>query len=955
MNARQTPASGQEPAALEKQYVALVEEHDAPLRDLKDQFALLDAVRRRLDEAKTVDMGTSTCPRNRYYEHRRYCFQWYDADADEVHKTRATNLCTSGLCHHHIDADTELWQATSEIWQQWAELHSRLLITLDNASALRQRLTDLEERIASRRGALAASRGTQFAPLPRPLEFEPRYTTPWEKPDQPDQNAVAARVTDAKKARLKKRIIEAIRDNRLPDDQIVQFGDGTTYLQGEEATRYTGITQLLSEEHRRDADIWIEILRKHPNQIQHVPEVVRDDRRYFLWMLREADDLIRDALPSGSTRVRSDVDLMIEIMQLDWALVEQCATEELRNDPKIAVEALRRFDKDVHQIVQWFGPTPKDTAEVMSAVALIAPSAIRYATERLRNDRDFARQILSSSLELYNQAHPTREDSLAEAKKRDWRIAKRIAQEARAGTPIDYGQPQDSWETLDNILLHLGDAPKDDEDAMLPALLEDGRAMQHLSKRLRSDKPFLLRAMGAARERFGAEHAAEVCVRISRELPEHLRDDEDIALRAVEVCSGQAIMNCWSEQLHVDKEFVLKALSRSIYRRRILVDLPEELRDDEKVVLQALAGDGSAILAASERLRTHRRFLKRALAASVDPNVLNELERLMRDYYDETDPETGESIDHRLNAANHLIIQAASLPSEVRDDDEVILATLETASSLEGVSERLRNAPKFAKRAVEIFGRKAALDTTGEMFCERIMEELGKNACDDESVMLAAVEVEGLAIKYASLRLKTDPSFAAQALAVSQNARTTLRNLPASVRDNETVMLAAARVDPLAAVQLASERLRWNRRFAETAVEAASDPEEVVRFLDLPIRQLAPAADSVSDTRAETIRLVDVVIVALVAVFCLAIGFAFYANPRITVLVLVALGVIGAVAGLGTALLNRSDSAYEAPETPRDEPDTATREEGSVQYDRKGQIELAERIAKHYLDDVSKS
>lgn len=344
MSADHTPASQQELAALEKQYVALVEEYNAPLRDLEHQLALLDEVRRRLDEAEPFDMGISACPRNRLYPHRRYCFQWFDADSETSHRSPPTNLCTSGLCHNDIDAETELWQAKLEVWRPWSELSDRLDKSLKAASPLRRRLIDLKDEIESRRTSIAASMGTQFAPLPLPLDFDSRYTTPWEEPEPPDPMAVAALVPNREKAKLKQRIIDAIRDNRLPDDVIVRLGDGTTYLEGEQATRYTDIAQLLSEEHRSDVDIWIEVLRKYPNQAQHVPDVVRDDRRYFLRMLRETDNLIRDELPSASPRIRSDVELMIEIMQLDWALVEQCATEELRNDPDFAVEALRRFD-----------------------------------------------------------------------------------------------------------------------------------------------------------------------------------------------------------------------------------------------------------------------------------------------------------------------------------------------------------------------------------------------------------------------------------------------------------------------------------------------------------------------------------------------------------------------------------------------------------------------------------
>jgi len=840
----------QELVALEEQYEALVAEHDSPLAELEDQLAALDAVRRRLEEAETVDMGTQPCSFNPFYEHRRYHLRWFDAAPDEFHKTPPSELCTGGHCHLNLAAETDHWERKTEVWQQWSELHQRLLAAYDNASPFRQRLATLEDDILRGRELLDEATERSPEPLPRPQEIDSRYTSAWKQPEQPTRDTNAAGLTDAEKDSIRQRIIRAIRDHRLPDDVIVER-DGATYLPDVQATRFTTIGQLLSEEHRHDADIWIEILRNNLDEIQH-------------------------------------------------------------------------------------------------------------ASERLRSNRQFARRVLSESLELYEQARAPRQEDAAEVASDDRQIATRTEQERSTGSSADRIRPRGSWEALDFILRHLGGSVKNDEDAMLPALVQDGRAVQHLSDRLRSDKRFLIQVIDTVRERFGADHAAEVCKRIGSELPETLQADEEIAVRVVEACSGQDVMKGWSEQLHQSKSFAMKALSQSIHRRGLLANLSDELRDDEEVVMKALAGEGSAILAASDRLRSDREFLRRALSVATDPAVLDELSRLMRKQYDEEDPGAEGRIDYERNAADRLIVQVKWLPARARGDEELVLAALEAGGSLEGASDRLRNAPSFATMAVDCFGRNSVLDAVGETLGERVMEALGTKVRDNEQAMLAAVQRSGAAVKYASVRLRNSALFAVQALDVSEDVSATLEALSASLRNKETVMVAAAKADPLAAVQHASPRLRANRRFADVVLTATDNPDEIAPHLQGKAAQYVHAPPSDPETATPTkkgrVRPADVMIVGLGAIFALAMGFALYLSLITAISALVVLSAIGAVTVACRSVAGRIARARETQRaTSASERVSPAAWEDLTEEERHAQIDLAKRVAKQYLDDDSES
>lgn len=828
----------------------------------------------QLDAAEQIDQPPTPCPRNKFYDHQRYHYQWFDADHDSVQTTKPSERCTGGLCTvgSGSAAEDNLWQKKTEIWLRWDEARQLLRRLASEYHGVARGLESTHSQVDEhhRETNRVAPDGSE--PITKPSLTELLDPGTFDLADHPQpqrvKDATAAK-PDAPPADVGK-VIAAIRDGQLPDSLIVPHADGTYRIKGQENLVYHGFHQLLSDQHLHNRDVWTEVVRRFPEQMKYVPDSVLVDPEFLVWISEQPVDLLERVLPTASSFVRDNADVMLA--------------------------AMRR-----------------------------SANSIRYASDRLRDDVPFARTALEYVDEDLQHAEINR---------------------------------REVWDVLTAVLDRLRMSPKDDEEAMRTATLIDGRAFEYASDRLKDDRAFVKEIVDRAQQHLTPEQAAEAMIWVARHMGTRLRDDEELALQITKATYGQGVMECWSERLMSSTDFALKALPYGIFRRKMLGQFSESVRDSEEVGLLALQGDGSAMSSLSERLRNHKPFVRRALDLAVDDQSKHNLSDLMGDLYGESDS-SGKDLDHELDAADRLIINVGDLPVTVRGEQDIVLQAVASGSSLKGTSSKLLSDPDFVMQAIVQFGRHALHQQIRGRFGDRIVSHLPDRMRDNSDVMVGTIARQGAAARQASARLKNDPKFGIEALKVSENPRSTIQYLAKWLRDDDQFMMQLAEFNPELAVLFASPRLRNDIRFAETVLKNSPNPDEMRLRLSGAFKQKS-SGDSLLLTPADVGKFLSVALVVLGTVFVAVIGYQAI-GPGF----LIALPVVFIVAvGFAMSILRRgpakqheplSDSSKPAAMADRRSNDLRSTPEpeagDEVSYNSRGQIMPDKRSSRRYLDD----
>lgn len=896
---------------------SLVESYNTEVREVQSQAEQAAAALRQLDDAVLVRLDPTICPWNTVFEHRRHRYRWVDPETDEEQETLETEHCQSGLCGLGQAAEDSLWLRRTTLWNRFTDARTRLE-TLAGARDDRMRQAqEIAQQVGqmlgqsedSGTGNLANAADTDGAGDSIALLDPAELALP--VIEEPAPVAATDERTDEERRQQKSQLIDAI-DVGTFDSELRMPGGGMDSFE-----------TVLPDEYQKDSDVWFTILQRHPDQAQYLPQEALNDPQFALKMLETRGVAAERALAEIPENISGSPEFILKLIETNWRAARDVCPIELKNNPEVALKALRYFEQDALDTFEWLGDEVKDNSLVMNAAVLMSPAAMRHASRRLRNDRDLLHDVLTASLALCDQAtrRETSKASVSATPSFDWRVAYREESRFRIERRVDF------WPAVETIMGRTLETPRDDDQVMLLAVLHDGRAMQFASDRIKSDRAFVLTALGMIHEKLPPRYSADSCRTLCEHLGDLLRDNQELALFAIECAGGQDIMHCWSERLRRDREFVLQALSGSLYRGRMLASLPDYLRDDEGIVELALATDGSALQHASDRLQQDRRFVLRAIKASASTESFEASLQVARRFFGDHDP-PGDGGDIHWFAANRPLISPADVHESLRNDADVVMACIEAGASIRGAAPQLMNDLKFARRAIEAFARRAVHPQLPLRIGERLVSLLPEKIRDSDDAMLGCIARQGSSAKYASPRLRNNPTFGARAVQSSENARATLDHLARSLRDDDSVMQSTAERNPELAVSMASERLKGDRTFAFAAMRSSNDPESLRT-------QLSGALPTKSDISADAqpaappggISPGDLWTLVVVILGGLLFGYVAYVLPtldaqlasgtsaiRISVAIMLGLGFFGA--------LNRVIASRREPE-PKSQPVSA--------------------------------
>lgn len=848
---------------------SLIETFNTEVADTFKRLMLLADGLDELQRAQLVRLDTTTCPRNTIFEHVQQKYVWFDPELDAEQSTLECERCLGGLCDTGTDVDNLLWLRKQTIWSRFQEAR-RLLDDLnrDRPSRLKQ-LDDFEEQLQTIRQSekIGPQSGRTIQPARATLDdlsallIDPTGLAIPVVQEPVELKATATRTSEDLQ-RERKRLIEAI-----------EAGSYDTQL-GVNAKGSTDCRSLLPNELHSDAEVWKAMLRRYPDQMKYLPRTTLATPQFALQMLDSGGALAQRVSESLPETLRGDNGFVLKLIEQNWRAARDSSGPEVRNSPDVALKALRHFDQDVIETLNWIGPVARDNAFVMSTATLMCPTAIKFASDRLKHDHEFVHDVLQASLVLCEEAtrRERTKSRFAGAANFDWRVTRRENSRYRIG-----GR-KDAWHAVEAILEHLPDEPRNDEGVMLLALLHDGRAMEYASNRLRLSRTFVLSAITAMAEQQYPEHLQDSLAAMCPLIDPTLRDDEEIAISAIEACSGRMVMECWSEKLLSNLDFLIRAMSLCLYRKPLLAAASATLKSDERVVMTALVTDGTAIQAAAPRLQSDKRFILKAIHAAATPENFNETLTLARHHYGDQVPAVGDNSDERLFAATQCQISLGDLAESLRGDRDIAIANLEIGGIAKGTSVALLNDTKFAADAISVFARKAAFSNMRHRIGDRLMAFLPDRVRDNEDVILTAIKEQGGLARFASARLRSDARFAARAVAVSENAAATIEHLSKALRDNHDVMEATAKVNADLAVQLASDRLKNDELFAATVLKSAVNPERLRSKLAKPAAQVTQLSSSPGSGGGMTAA--DWWAVVVVVLGALLFGYIFVAVPK---------------------------------------------------------------------------
>ena len=274
---------------------------------------------------------------------------------------------------------------------------------------------------------------------------------------------------------------------------------------------------------------------------------------------------------------------------------------------------------------------------------------------------------------------------------------------------------------IGDLLQHASDRLKNDKDVVLEALRNNCHSMCDASDAIKGDKHFILRALEVCPGR----HSPSMV----RHISEKLKDDEEVMFKALSI--QHFAFSYASERLRSSREFVMRAIQDY---GKILEFACDELQYDEEI-LQIMQDKGH-LLYASEEMRDNKEFVLNALCKNV---------------------EALQYASSRLTADREVVLEGIKsgrcmrfVQLSLRNNKEFMIEACKICdSAFRYVSKELRN-----DRTVVL----EALKTNG------LMLEYAKSFQDDREVVLTAVRQNGYSLLHASQELKMDESLMIEAV-----------------------------------------------------------------------------------------------------------------------------------------------------------------------------------------------
>lgn len=167
----------------------------------------------------------------------------------------------------------------------------------------------------------------------------------------------------------------------------------------------------VSDRLRDEDNIVSEYIKVCASNMLYASDRLRDDKEFILDMMR----INPGVYVYASDKIRNDLEILIRALRYSPGLILK-ESEEVRNNPKIVTIALSGNFK----IISKLRTNLKDDSDFMYNLIKSRPSMFRYASDRLRRDRDFILRAVDRDCEIVKYMD---ESSLDEDM--SWRIISR--------------------------------------------------------------------------------------------------------------------------------------------------------------------------------------------------------------------------------------------------------------------------------------------------------------------------------------------------------------------------------------------------------------------------------------------------------------------------------------------------------------------------------------------------
>ena len=220
--------------------------------------------------------------------------------------------------------------------------------------------------------------------------------------------------------------------------------------------------------------------------------------------------------------------------------------------------------------------------------------ALEYASEKLRNNKEFALEAICRDLREWQYVSSKLKNDkefVLSAVQQNWKVFEYASADFQNDKEITLAAVSQNWRALRHTSAEL----QNDKEFVLSAVRQDGQALQYASAELQNDNEVISSAVkqdGQALQYASAE----------------LQNDKEVISSAVKQ-DGQALQYA-SADFQNDKEIVLAAVSRDW---RALRYASSKLKDDKGVILSAVKQDGMALQYTSDRLKNDTEIILTAL------------------------------------------------------------------------------------------------------------------------------------------------------------------------------------------------------------------------------------------------------------------------------------------------------------------------------------------------------
>lgn len=216
---------------------------------------------------------------------------------------------------------------------------------------------------------------------------------------------------------------------------------------------------------------------------------------------------------------------------------------ELRNDRELIMSVISKPENGYY--FEYASPELRDDEELAQLSLRINTGAFQYLSQRLRDKKDFVRDVVKKSGHELSFA--------SSALKDDPEIVKIAA--------IQYP----------NILSQLAPKFREDDEFMRQIIEVNGDAITVASTKLKDDKNLAIKSFLTTKS-----------VSILQSLSERLRDDEDVVEAAVR--ANQAYLSYASKRIRGDKKLALKLIALCSYPHMCVNSLSEDLQKDDDIL-----------------------------------------------------------------------------------------------------------------------------------------------------------------------------------------------------------------------------------------------------------------------------------------------------------------------------------------------------------------------------------